>query len=67
MKIDSTSLRHYKLNEEGLEPFPHQRSCETCRRFGVCNFCGGKAPKQTRCTNGRCDGCCRKQCQHVTQ
>jgi hypothetical protein len=48
-------------------PYPHGAGCPTCLATQKCNQCGGPAPKQTRCTNGRCVECCGKLCQHRTQ
>jgi hypothetical protein len=49
------------------DSFPHGISCRPCREHAVCNYCGGNAPKDKRCTNGRCPKCCQANCQHVTE
>ena len=48
--------------------FPHEISCKTCREMAICNYCGqpDSAPKDKRCTNGRCPRCCHAHCEHRT-
>jgi hypothetical protein len=71
-KDDPTTIREVGIPESDWiggdyhgQRYPHGVSCMECRELDLCNYCSTGTPQSTRCTNGRCPSCCRRQCNHA--
>jgi hypothetical protein len=67
-KVIDELVQTVEKSEEAT--FPHPVACPCCRAVKRCNGCGRPASEwhgwETRCTNGRCPECCKKECKHVS-
>jgi len=62
-KEDEMAVKH--LTAIDIQLKPHGISCPCCLKENRCNQCGKVGVTQSnRCTSGRCERCCRLECNH---